>query len=312
MKIVRFPDDPPVFHERPPIAALGNFDGVHRGHQRILERVLQQARQRVTSSCVVTFDPHPPRVVRPDKAPALLMTLDQRLEALEQLGVDCVAIVRFSRELATWEPEMFVEQVLVKWLRVGEVWVGENFLFGRERSGNFSLLRLLGQQAGFTVEKVEPVRYREFVVSSTRVRRLLAEGRVDEAASLLGHGFFIDGQVVEGDQRGRTIGFPTANIRTANELLPAHGVYASVLRVNGALLQSVTNVGVRPTIGQQVAPSVETHVLDGSPDLYGARVRLFFTERVRDEQRFDGLDALKAQIAADCEAARRLFDRLSL
>ncbi len=312
MKIVRYPDDPPIFSDRPPIAALGNFDGVHRGHQRILERVLQHARQRGTSACVVTFDPHPPRVVRPDKAPALLMTLDQRLEALEQLGLDCAAIIRFTHELASWEPEQFVERVLVKWLRVGEVWVGENFLFGRERSGNFSLLRLLGQQSGFAVEKIEPVRYREFVVSSTRVRRLVAEGRMDEAASLLGHGYFIDGIVVEGDRRGRTIGFPTANIRTRNELLPPNGVYASLLRVDGVLHPSVTNVGVRPTVGVQASATVETHVLDGCHQLYDRAVRLFFTERLRDERRFDGIEALRTQIGLDCEAARGLFERLSL
>lgn len=312
MKIVRFPDDPPAFHERPPVAALGNFDGVHRGHQRILERVIQQAHQRGTSACVVTFDPHPPRIVRPDKAPPLLMTLEQRLEALEGLGLDVVAIIRFSHEMAGWSPEQFVDRVLVKWLRVGEVWVGENFLFGKDRSGNFSLLRLLGQQAGFGVEKIEPVRYREFVVSSTRVRRLVVEGRMDEAATLLGHGYFIDGTVVAGDRRGRTLGFPTANLETHNELLPPNGVYAAVARVRGVLHPAVTNVGVRPTVGTQVAPTVEAHLLDGTHDLYGTQLRLFFTERLREERRFEGLDALRAQIAADCEAARGLFDRLSL
>src|SRR5690606_11290015 len=216
-----------------PVLALGNFDGLHRGHIKIIERIRRVASERGATAVVMTFDPHPPRIVRPDKAPPLLMTPAQRLEALEQAGVDGVAIVRFTHELSRWDPETFVRTVLVEWLHVSEVWVGANFLFGRDRAGNFSLLRSLGARYGFRAEKIDQVRYKEFVVSSTRIRRLISEGRVDEAGALLGHPYTLIGQVVRGAGRGRQIGVPTANLATENELIPPNGVYATTVRLNG-------------------------------------------------------------------------------
>ena len=198
--VIFYPDDPRPATWRRPIVALGNFDGLHRGHQKIVERVCRQAREQGATAVVMTFDPHPPRIVRPDKAPPLLMTNAQRVEALRKAGVDGVAFVRFTHEMSQWEPEHFVEDVIAGWLHPAEVWVGGNFLFGRDRSGNFSLLRSLGLRYGFRAEQIDPVRYRDFVVSSTRVRRLITEGRVDEAAALLGHYHFVDGTVV---RRGR-------------------------------------------------------------------------------------------------------------
>jgi riboflavin kinase/FMN adenylyltransferase len=260
----------------------------------------------------MTFDPHPPRVVRPDKAPPLLMTKAQKLEGLAQAGVDGAAIVRFTHELSQWEPETFVRTVLVDWLRVSEVWVGANFLFGHDRSGNFSLLRTLGARYGFKAEKIDPVRYKDFVVSSTRVRRLVTEARVDEAAALLGHPYVVEGVVVRGAQRGRSIGFPTANLCSENELMPPHGVYATNAIIDGIVLPSVTNIGTRPTVDSSGKTSVETHIFDLERDLYGATMRLAFVQRLRDERAFDSLDLLKSQIAADCARARVLFDRLSL
>ena len=269
MEVARFPDDarPPRWHQ--PVLALGNFDGLHRGHTKIIERVRRVSAERGGTSLVLTFDPHPPRVVRPDKAPALLMTLDQKLEALAKAGIQGVAVVRFTHELSRWEPETFVKSVLVDWLRVAEVWVGADFLFGRDRSGNFTLLRAIGAQHGFRTEKIDPVRYKDFVVSSTRIRRLVAEGRVDEAGALLGHHFFIDGTVVRGAGRGREIGVPTANLETANELIPPHGVYATTLTIDGIVHPSVTNVGLRPTFNTSPKTVIETHALDGDRDLYG-------------------------------------------
>jgi riboflavin kinase/FMN adenylyltransferase len=205
-----------------------------------------------------------------------------------------------------------VKVVLVDWLRVSEVWVGANFLFGHDRTGNFSLLRMLGAQHGFKAEKIDPVRYRDFVVSSTRVRRLVSEGRVDEAGALLGHQYWIDGTVVRGDERGRTIGFPTANLCTENELLPPHGVYATTVLLDGVVRASVTNIGVRPTVDASGRVSVETHIFDFDADLYGRSLRIGFVQRLRDERTFESIDALRTQIAADCEKARVLFDRLSL
>lgn len=311
MDVVHFPDDPPPRWTHP-VLALGNFDGVHRGHRKILDRVKRGAGERGATSVVMTFDPHPPRVVRPDKAPLLLMTTAQKLEAIGRAGIQGTAIVRFTTELSQWDPETFVRTVLVEWMRVGEVWVGANFLFGHDRSGNFSLLRTLGARYGFRAEKIDPVRYREFVVSSTRVRRLVAESRVDEAGALLGHQYYIDGAVVPGDARGRTIGFPTANLATENELLPADGVYATTATVAGLVHPSVTNIGVRPTVDDSGRRVIETHILGIDRDLYDTRIRLGFVQRLRDERRFESLDALKAQIASDLARARVLFDRLSL
>lgn len=312
MDIIHFPDDPRPARWTHPVLALGNFDGVHRGHRKILDRVIRVAGERSATSLVMTFDPHPPRVVRPDKAPPLLMTTAQKLEAIAAVGLHGAAIVRFTPELSRWEPEQFVKTVLVDWLRVAEVWVGANFLFGHDRAGNFSLLRTLGGTLGFKAEKIDPVRYKDFVVSSTRIRRLVSEGRIDEAGALLGHQYSIDGKVMQGDQRGRTIGFPTANICTENELLPPHGVYATTATIGGVVRPSVTNIGVRPTVDTSGRTHVETHIFNFDQNLYGQTMRIGFVQRIRDERAFESLDALRAQIGADCDKARVLFDRLSL
>jgi len=309
--ICHYPDDPPPrWHN--PVLALGNFDGLHRGHAKILDRVRRRAGERGGTPAAMTFDPHPPRVVRPDKAPPLLMTTAQRLEALGRAGMQGVAVVRFTHEMSRWDPETFVRTVLVEWLHVVEVWVGANFLFGHDRAGTFTVLRGLGTRYGFRAEKIDPVRYKDFVVRSTRIRRLVGEGRVDEAGALLGHHYFLDGTVVRGARRGREIGFPTANLQTANELLPPAGVYATTASVDGIEYPSVTNVGMRPTFGDVDRLQVETHLLDGARDLYDVNLRLSFVQRLRDERRFADVDALRAQIEADCRAARRLFGRISL
>jgi riboflavin kinase / FMN adenylyltransferase len=294
------------------VLALGNFGGVHRGHRKILDRVRRVAHERGVTSVVMTFDPHPPRVVRPDKAPPLLMTKEQKLEALAAAEVQGAAIVRFTHELSQWDPETFVRLVLVDWLHVSEVWVGANFLFGHDRAGNFSTLRALGSRFGYRAEKIDPVRYKDFVVSSTRIRRLISDGRVDEASALLGHEYVLGGTVVRGDGRGRTIGFPTANLCTQNELLPPHGVYATTATIDAIVYPSVTNVGVRPTVDASGRAVVESHIFGFDRDIYGAPIRIGFVQRLRDERAFDSIDLLRAQIAADCGRARVLFDRLSL
>lgn len=305
MNVAYFPDS-----QRPrwpsPIVALGNFDGLHRGHQRILERVKRSAAERGGTPVALTFDPHPPQVLRPDKAPKLLMTLDQKLEAFEKAGIQGVAIVRFTPDLARWEPELFVDTVLIDWLGVSEVWVGANFLFGRERAGTYTLLKALGEDRGFRADKIDPVFHRDFVVSSTRIRRLVSEGRVDEAGALLGHHVFLDGVVVRGDQRGRTLGFPTANLDTVNALLPAFGIYATIAIVDGVYHPAVTSLGIRPTIGDNKL-TVETFLLDFSGDLYGKPMRLAFVARLRDELKFDSLEALTRQMALDAAQAGHLL-----
>ncbi len=312
MDVIHFPDDPRPPRWSHPVLALGNFDGLHRGHQKILDRLRRVSAERGATSVVMTFDPHPPRVIRPDKAPPLLMTLAQKLEALAEAGVQGAAIVPFTLELSRWDPETFVQAILVEWLHVAEVWVGANFLFGHDRVGNFSLLRTLGARYGFKTEKIDPVRYKDFVVSSTRIRRLVAEGRVDEAGALLGHQYYVDGTVVRGDGRGRTLGFPTANLCTDNELLPPHGVYATTATMDGVVHPSVTNIGVRPTVDRSGRTITETHIFDLDRELYGTILRVGFVQRLRDERAFDTVDGLRDQIAADCVRARVLFGHLSL
>jgi riboflavin kinase/FMN adenylyltransferase len=312
MDVIHFPEDQRPSRWVHPVLALGNFDGVHRGHRKILDRLHRVASERGATSVVMTFDPHPPRVVRPDKAPALLMTKAQKLEAIADAGVQGAAIVRFTPELSRWEPETFVRTVLVDWLRVSEVWVGANFLFGHDRAGNLSVLRSLGARYGFRAEKIDAVRYKDFVVSSTRIRRLVNEGRVDEAGALLGHYYAIDGTVVHGQHRGRGIGFPTANLCTDNELVPPRGVYATTSAVGDIVYPSITNIGRRPTFESDGENVIETHVMDLDRDLYGTKLRLGFVQRLRDEKQFDGVEALKRQIEADRAHARTLFDRMAL
>ena len=312
MEVLHFPDDPRPPWLVHPVLALGNFDGLHRGHLKIIERVRRGAAEHGGTPMAMTFDPHPSRVVRPDKAPTLLMTKEQRLEALEHAGIKAVAVVRFTTELSQWDPEMFVRTVLVEWLRVSEVWVGANFLFGHDRGGNFSTLRTLGQRYGFRADKIDAVRYKEFVVSSTRVRRLVAEGRMDEAGALLGHQYYIDGVVVEGKHRGRELGFPTANLKTDNELLPPNGVYATTTTIDGIVHPSISNIGLRPTFGDTTKTMIEAYVMGFDGDLYGRPVRLGFVQRLRDERKFEDVDALRAQMEADRRRAERLFAQLSV
>jgi riboflavin kinase/FMN adenylyltransferase len=312
MDVIHYPDDPRPTTWVHPVLALGNFDGMHRGHLKIVERVRRVADERNAAAVAMTFEPHPSKIVRPDKAPPLLMTHQQKLDALARAGMHGVAIIRFTSELAHWEPETFVRTVLVEWLHVAEVWVGANFLFGHDRTGNFSTLRSLGARYGFRAEKIDPVRYKEFVVSSTRIRRLVTEGRVDEAGALLGRHYSVDGSVVHGQHRGRDLGFATANLCTENELIPPHGVYVTTATLNGVAYPSVTNIGKRPTFETSEETVIETHVLDFNKDLYGARMNLGFVQRLRDEKRFENIDGLKKQIEMDRGQARSLFARMGL
>ena len=312
MDLIRYPGEPRPGGWKAPVLALGNFDGLHRGHMKIIERVRRTAEERSATPVVLTFDPHPTRVLRPDRAPRVLMTEAQKVEVLAAAGMRGLAVVRFTAELSRWDPATFVRLVLVEWLGVSEVWVGANFLFGHGRAGTFGVLRDLGGQYGFRADKIDPVSVRDDVVSSTRVRRLLSEGRVGEAGVLLGRHYYIDGTVVGGDGRGRQLGFPTANLASDNELVPPHGVYATIARTADGFQPAITNIGVRPTFGGGGAMSIETHLLQGGRDLYGGRLRLYFVQRLRDEQAFASPAALKARIEQDCRDARRLFGRISV
>jgi riboflavin kinase/FMN adenylyltransferase len=288
--------------------AIGNFDGVHRGHRVILGRALDGARAHGVDPVVLTFEPHPTRVLAPERASALLTGLDRKLELIAEAGIACTVVQTFDRKFSALTPREFAREVLLG-LRAREVYVGANFHFGKDRAGNGSVLVELGKELGFQAVVVPQFESGGETISSSRVRRALAEGDLALASLLLGRRFDIDGLVVEGDRRGRLLGFPTANVRTPVEALPKDGVYAVWVRVLGDAsepwMRGVMNLGVRPTFA--AGRSIEVHLLDVSRDLYGATLRIECVARLRDEAKFDGIDALRAQIGRDIEAARALM-----
>jgi riboflavin kinase/FMN adenylyltransferase len=288
------------------VVTIGNFDGVHRGHVALVAAAAGWARPRGGSIVALTFDPHPARQLDPERAPPALSTLDQKEELLTQLGVETLAVLPFTAALAKQSPEQFAREVLAECLEAKRVVVGDNFRFGHQRQGDAAALRALGADLGFELEAVAPVLHDGRPVSSSRVRESLARGDVEEAWALLGRPHFVDGRVIEGERRGRRLGIPTANLETANEILPARGVYAARCRLpSGGWVPAVANFGRRPTFGGTL-PSVEAHLIDFDGDLYGATLRLEFQARVRNERRFPGPDALVAQIRDDVARARAL------
>jgi riboflavin kinase/FMN adenylyltransferase len=294
-----------------PVVTIGNFDGVHLGHQAILDEVVSTARARGTQSIALSFDPHP--VVyfgkrRPSEF--LLTTPEQRVECLRSHGVDHPVLLPFSSELASLTPERFVDEVLHHALDACTVWVGYDFNFGKGRSGRTSDLRLHAEARGIEVHVRAAVEHGGEVVSSTRVRKTLAAHGLNEARGLLGRDHTLRGVVRRGDQRGRTIGFPTANLIPEAGMMIPHGIYVSTLRYDGRLWPSVTSVGVRPTIADDLAPNVETYVLDDfRVELYGRTIDVALLAWLRPELKFDSLQALVVQIAADCDDARRWHTR---
>jgi riboflavin kinase/FMN adenylyltransferase len=281
---------------------LGNFDGVHLGH-----RALLSAAARLARPGVITFDPHPGKVLQPDLAPRLIATPARKLALLEGAGVERCVVHPFTRDFARTSPAEF-EALLFDRLRVKAVVVGADFTYGSRRGGSTLTLRDAATARGATVEVVEPVTVEGVVVSSTRVREYVLEGRVDAATRLLGRPFVLDGLVVPGQQRGRTIGFPTANVDSPNELRPAAGVYAIAVRLaSGTVHGGACNIGVKPTFGGD-SVTIECNVFDFSGDLYGQRLEVAFLERLRGEQRFSGLEGLKAQIARDVISARAVVN----
>jgi riboflavin kinase/FMN adenylyltransferase len=289
-----------------PAVTIGNFDGVHRGHAALVESAARWARAEGGRTVVLTFDPHPARLLHPGRAPATLITLEQKEELLAALGVEQLVVLPFTPELARRPAGEFARLVLAGALGARMVVVGEDFRFGHRRGGGVGTLKELGADLGFGVQAVAPVLEGGRPISSSRVRQALAGGAVEEAQALLGRSFFIDGRVVEGQRRGRTLGFPTANMETANETLPLRGVYAARCRVpSGQWFPAVVNIGRRPTFGGRDV-SVEAHLLDFEGDLYGAELRTAFAARLREEQRFSGPEALVAQIGDDVERARAL------
>jgi riboflavin kinase / FMN adenylyltransferase len=289
------------------VVALGNFDGVHLGHQAVLRRAVEEGRRREVRVVAATFDPHPRAVLVPVSEPSLLTTLELRREALLGYGADEVRVIRFDEELSRKSPEEFVRDVLVGEIGAGAVVVGENFRFGHRAAGDVGDLGRLMEGFGGQAYAV-PVRseFREAPISSTRIRALVGGGEVVEAARLLGRPYVLRGEVVVGDQRGRRIGFPTANVLPDPALVvPARGVYAGFVRVGKVVHAACTNIGVAPTFARGKS-RIEAHVLDFKGDLYGRVVDVSFVRRIRQEKRFSGVEELKAQIARDVEEAQRI------
>jgi len=293
------------------VLAIGNFDGIHLGHQAILRAVVHRAEETRDVATALTFDPSPRKVLRPESAPLRLSTNAQRMEWFGFLGVEAAVVLPFTLDLARIAPEDFVERILVRGLQVRTVFVGENFRFGHQQGGDVTLLRALGALHGFAVEIIPPVACEEEIVSSTVIRREIAAGNVTHAARLLGRPFALTGEIVAGSGTGRRFTFPTLNLKPEQELLPARGVYVTRTLLEGEAKsrRSVTNIGVRPTFNGS-ALSVETHLLDYSGEVTAKRLELHFWKRLREEKKFPGPDDLRNQIARDITRANAFFSRL--
>jgi riboflavin kinase/FMN adenylyltransferase len=295
----------------PNCATIGNFDGVHLGHQAILASAVHAARRRSGPSLLISFDPHPLAVVAPSRGPKLLQTRRQKLETLEATGLDGILLLPFDRALAALTGEEFFGTYLAERIRFASVHVGSNFRFGRARGGDIRVLQTLGAALGFSVVAVPPVLIDGETVSSSAIRAAIEAGDVARARSFLGRPFAVTGEVVHGEGRGRALGFPTANVAIDNETVPRRGVYVTETLAFGSRFPSITNVGIRPTFGG-TALSVESHLIDVDEDLYGERVEVRFLARLRDEARFAGPAELADQLARDLAAATSYFSGLTL
>jgi riboflavin kinase / FMN adenylyltransferase len=291
------------------IVTIGNFDGVHRGHRKILEAVVTRAREVSRPAVAITFEPHPMAILKPDHAPRRIQTLLQKEEALEAIGIDLLLVIPFTRDFSLTEPEEFVRNLLKDRLGASELSIGHHFAFGRAKRGDLALLRRMGPECGFAASGIDEVSYEGEPISSSRIRHAIGRGEIDRANAMLGREYEMDGIVSRGDRVGRKIGYPTINLAPENELYPADGVYVTQIDIRsfGRRFDCVTNIGSRPTVYEDYATTIETYVLDFSSDVYGERVRLFFFERLREERKFPSVMALTEQIGRDIERTREYF-----
>jgi riboflavin kinase / FMN adenylyltransferase len=286
--------------------SVGTFDGLHLGHQEVLRRVVERARGAGYLAGVVTFDPHPLRILRPEKAPPMISTLAQRLEGFERAGIEAVLVLEFTRAVAEISAQNFLETILVERLGMGAICVGPNFKFGNKQTGNTALLSDMAEEYGYEVAIVPPTMLNGEIVSSTAVRTAVAAGNVSVAAGLLGRAFSLTGEIRAGDGRGGAILVPTLNLAPEQELLPKTGVYCTETRIGDKIYRSATNVGFRPTFDGQ-ALSIESNLFDFSEMNVSGAIEVRFWERLRDEQKFASVEDLRRQIALDLEAARDFF-----
>lgn len=293
-----------------PVLTMGNFDGIHLGHQALLRRVIEDARERQGRSVVLTFEPHPLKVLAPDRAPRLLLSHKDKVQLLQSFGVDVVIIQNFDPKFAALEAEEFIQVYLIERLKVVKVWIGKDLRFGKGRKGRVQDLIRRGREGGFQVGVVEPILVGGVRISSSRIREMIEQGRVQEARRFLGRYHFVSGRVGPGHQRGRDLGFPTANIAPKTEVIPLNGIYATLLEVDDRTWPSVTNIGVNPTFGSGPR-TVESYIFDFQGDLYGKPLRLFFVERIREEIKFSTPDLLIAQMKADVVRAQEILSGIS-
>jgi len=287
-----------------PVATIGNYDGIHLGHRRIIERVTERARELNGTSMLITFHPHPLHLLKPEKELAAITPLDERKRLIEATGIEVLFVVPFTREFSRMAPEAFVSSILVEKLAIKGLIIGYDFKFGRHGKGDVQLLRAMGTQYGFFVEEVGEIRLDGEKIGSNRVRKLITGGDVAMAAKVLGRPHAIEGTVVRAKGRGRTIGYPTINLKTDHTLVPRNGVYVTEVEIDGQRFGAVTNVGTNPTFETGQERSIESFILDYQGDLYDKNVKVIFLERIRDEVKFDGVEALIAQIGNDVETAR--------
>ena len=290
-----------------PVLTIGNFDGVHKGHLVLFEKVKERATAIGGESAVMTFEPHPIRVMKPGNGPLLITPTSQKLDLIARTGIDVIFCIPFTREFAAISAEDFVKDILVEKIGVKELVVGYDYTFGRNREGNTRALMEMGEKLGFAVHHIGPVHIDHTLVSSTSIRKLVEEGKLSEAKKLLGRNYQIQGTVIRGQDRGaKLLRCPTANLQVVDELLPKKGVYAVTVIIDGKTYEGVTNIGHNPTFGNS-ALSLETHVLDFHGDLLGKTIKVNFLQRLRDEKTFDSIEALSDQIAQDVEQARVLL-----
>ena len=288
--------------------AIGMFDGVHLGHQKVLQNAINAASQSNAISVAVTFDQHPANIISPKNAPSLIQTQAQRNRSIELLGVDAILIIKFNEAFSRKTGKSFIQELAQGFGSIHSISVGNDFMFGHNRDGNFQLLQKLSQELNFLTYGLQPVKLNGQIVSSTRIRSALINGKIDDAKQMLGRKFSIEGPVVKGDGKGRKIGFPTANIDTKNLILPPNGVYASYTKFNGKTHKALLNIGVRPTI---IKPNpsiqVEAHILKFNENIYDQVIDIELIEKLRNEMKFESIEELKKQISCDIENAKSFF-----
>ena len=310
MKIFRQIEDPSLSMPGS-VVTMGNFDGIHLGHQTLILRTVEDSKQQGFPSTVLTFEPHPLRVLAPERAPLLILSYDDKLALFQSFGVDIVIAQSFDRQFASIAADDFVRRFLVDRLKARKLWVGRDLRFGQSRRGEVNDLVRLAADGGFQVGVLDPILLQGVRISSSRIRQLVQEGRVDEVKPMLGRYHFVSGRVVTGHRRGRDLGFPTANISSPTEVVPVNGIYATLLQIKNEQWLSVSSIGVNPTFGDGPR-TIESFILDFDGDIYGEPVKLSFVKRIREERKFVMIKDLVAQMHEDVNRAKAIFKELRL